>query len=998
MAITVSTAFKEGLRGPVDISGFKVQVNFVGAIWVDLTDLVEGTIRGRLEESPVGGNFSSNYCFVTFNNDDGAFSPLNTSSPYYNYLTPNKPIVIDVLVNGESCRIFTGVTGAWPPQARSRQVTVKCYDKARIWAKSDILDELVYNEANPGTGLSWNRVFERAAWLAGLRWDWVQTYDTSGTYAATSQLNPDGSSTAITVTGGATTTAVYRKGGSGGTIVMKVDIARSAAGAVLMLKATNVSGKVLKVLSDLAMVIDGRIYFDQQGILRVRSRMYVADPAFSETITIDDLDDCQFTQNYEGSAYPLYNAAKIQAKPLSFRVDADLALVEEPVSFLGDKFPYREFSGGQTFPGATDGQQFASLPDGIFILKTTGYPTADKFRIRSALKDDLLNDLGANGIVWAAGYPKFGTNRVELKLTNNNAKTAVLTELTLSAKLAAPRVVITAKNKDQTSIDQYGQTDFNYQNDFIPDNLAAENLAKWVITSCKDVKPIVTLPLCYATPWTELGDCWRVSETTASIMPTPTDMVIRAFEFALGKDSYTITPEVVPPAPAFVLQAAPGSIQETSNAAAGAKGDEVPYGAVSGVGKQIGLNTVTSVQDILNSTRKCSTTLVAEKLNGSCFYAGYVWCVSDKGYLHKFDPLSMTYVGAWAVGAPTAYYSCTVLGKYLFAENSGGGIVWIDLSALPAVGTALTLNTHYGFKSLIAGYGADKKLVRVGNKLYYVALDGSNRPVIQRIDLSTTTQVTAAEQTWALTTGTPSGPEGAGVAYDGSLVWAGAVYSRVASPPTLTATAAAGASTITVSSATGLAAGQWIVVFGDGGDATKDEFVQITNIAGTTLTLNSSLVNSHASGNGVGVYATTLTKIDPASATPTTIELLDGYKLLDLVFAGRYLFAVFMNRVVRYRVDGGNVTLDKAVPLPNPGQSTYFLSTLFDGTYAWILRTKYIHQIEPRMGDIVATYPTDSFINGSGCFTGLSVIACGVSSIGPYASIWQVPRYSSQAN
>lgn len=991
MPITVSAAFKAGLTGPVDISKPRVQINFYGALWIDVADLVEGSITGRMEESPVGGNFSSNYCFVTFNNDDGRFSPLNSTSDLYGYLTPNKPIVIDVLVNGEPCRIFTGVTSAWPPQARARKVTVKCYDKARIFANQDIVSELVYNQTAPGTGLSWNFVFERACWLAGLRWDYVKTYDTSGTYAATSQLNPDGSTTAITVASGATTTAEYRQGGAGGTLVMKVDIARSAAGAVLMLKATNVSGKVLKALSDLAMVIDGRIFFDGQGALRVRSRMYVADPAFSETITIDDLDDCQFTQNYEGTAYPLYNSIKVQAKPLAFRVDSGLNLVEEPVSFLGDKFPYREFSGGQTFPAATDGQQFASLPDGVYILKNATYPAAANFSVKSALSTDLITDLGSSGIVWAAGYPKFGTNRVELKLTNNNAKTAVLTELTLNAKLVAPRVTITAKHLDQASIDQNGQKDFNYQNDFISDNLAAQNLCSWLLVSCKDVKPVITLPLCYAMPWAELGDTWRASETTAMIIPAPTDFVIRAYDWSLSKESYTMAPEVVPIAPAFVLQSTVGGITETSNAAAGAKGDDIPYGAISGVGKQVGLDSVQASKGLLNSTRKVVTD-VNSMVSAAAYYAGYLYAFGNNGYLYRFDAQTLSYLGKWQIDVFANYLDGRVFGKYLYLCDAGNDkITWVDLSILPAYGAALGAATGTKIDLWTSiNVASPDNLLLIGTKLYIHAKERSSptRPMVVRIDVASNATVTAAEI--AVLTANDVGITSYGI---GDMIWSNqylwCLSSYVRLGTTLSTSPAAGVKLFDLTSVANLAAGMWLS-FGTSGNM---EHRQIESIAGNTVTVTKALLNSHASGETCTAAVTKLAKVDTAAGTAAISNLEDGPFGEGFEFDGSNAYVSYRDRVVKYRPFNGVFTKDREAVLPTAYYSSWATALLFDGTYLWTFKNGKIYQFDPRSLYIVGAYPTDAFLTGRPSFIGTHVLACGSDvTIG---ALYVIPRWSS---
>lgn len=68
---------------------------------------------------------------------------------------------------------------------------------------------------------------------------------------------------------------------------------------------------------------------------------------------------------------------------------------------------------------------------------------------------------------------------------------------------------------------------------------------------------------------------------------------------------------------------------------------------------------------------------------------------------------------------------------------------------------------------------------------------------------------------------------------------------------TLSGTAAEGASTVTVTSATGFAVGQVIVIELDDGSVQVDT---ITDVAGTTITLASTLVDPATSGNDVTVY------------------------------------------------------------------------------------------------------------------------------------------------
>lgn len=69
-------------------------------------------------------------------------------------------------------------------------------------------------------------------------------------------------------------------------------------------------------------------------------------------------------------------------------------------------------------------------------------------------------------------------------------------------------------------------------------------------------------------------------------------------------------------------------------------------------------------------------------------------------------------------------------------------------------------------------------------------------------------------------------------------------------PVTLSAAASAGATSISVSSAAGIHAGQNIVLQQAGGSK-LGEIVTVTNVGGTTLTLKSGTINAYSSGDGV---------------------------------------------------------------------------------------------------------------------------------------------------
>lgn len=1137
MAITVTEALKAGIKGVVDISTIKVEINFSGATWTDVSDLVEGDISGRFEEtSSISGGSTPNYAVITFINDDGRFSPKNTAGPYYGNLLPNKPIRISALVGGDSVRLFTGVTGAWPPRAKGRTCQIRCFDLAVLLKRKEVKAEIVYNSSAPDTGRTFNWVFERAAWLAGIRWDYVETY--GATYSSTSQDNETGTATTITHAAYNTslTRATYRQGGASGAIAMVVDIIRAASAGPLMLKATRLEGMGLDILSKLAEVVDGRIYFDAQGALRLRSRMYVGDSSTPvETVTVDNLDDVQFSQNFEDARIErLINKATVTGTPLDFKRNASGAIVEETISFVGDTFPFRQFNAGQTYPastnlasgksvtanftpsagslplvtngdtnsfnfvkansglvnvvidlgsiyaidtikvwhyyadgrtynatktdvshngvdwvtvfdsvasgtyaessagrttqfatmpvryvrdwvngsstgadghwveiqafGTTDAQQFAELPANVYVLASPGYPAASNFVIKSGLATDPLKELGANGLVWASGFPKFGTNKIELRLTNNNAASVVLTDLTLKAKLAAPRQKLRAMHSDTISIGLYGQRDVTIQNDFIPDNLAARNLAEWKVVSGKDLKEVLVLPMMHAVPWVELGDPIQVSETVTNIVPAASNYVVRAYNWRVSTESFTVAPEVAPPAPAFSLATAITGIQEVSNAnQKGATGDSLPFPAVANVGRQIGLTNINAFTDLMASIRKITNGTIASTINGMAFYKGYLWAVSINGYIWQIDPVTMTTVNQWRPDANSIFIDCKVYGRYLYIADTLSGpttghrIMWFDMDN-PGVVSGTNWGTKVVLGTLATPVQNPRFLLIRGTKLY-VHCKEHNSPSFTNqdarlvvVDVASTALVAAAEANLETTSGAGDAVSNV-LKVAGDYLWA---LSRDNPTTKLISSATlAGATTITVDNVTGLYVGQPLQIGPSGGGAGTDR-VWLTNIAGTTLTVSPAMSNAHPTTDYVFAQKTTIAKVNMSTNAVESITTVnEGFNGQGLEWDGRFLWATFLDRIVRYDYASGAPVADKSY-LSGSGTAG---SAQFDGSYLWWTRAGQIVQLDPRSASSIAEFTDDSTSGGLIIFDGRSIFKSGSGG-----SVYAVPRWTSQAN
>ena len=597
MAISVSNAFKEALNGPVDSSQIKIEVLFSGATWTDITSFVLDAGGTQEELSQLTNGASANTLNLTLINDDGRFSPKNTASPYAGNLLPNKPIRVSSVHGSESVRLFTGYVSNWIPNAKQRNCQVTAEDAARILRRRDIVEETVFNPDTPTSGYYLTRVLERAAWLSGLRWDTCNTKtDTSSNAWAFS--SHDGMAITVNKSGGATR-ATYTLAG---VLVMTLDLVD------LLMPVTPLKGKALAVLDQLAKVVDGAIYFDAQGQLVFRSRMYRNDSTLAsvETLTVSSLEDVTAQTNFEDSRWAqIVNRATVRSTPYTFKTDATGAVLEEEIPFKGDLFGKFYFAPSESYPASGDADLYCEIPNGIKLFKTATYPTAANLVLRSVDNADPTKE--SNSIKFKAGYPVFEQSRIKVAFENTGSAAERIQMLTFRGKLMRPVQKCQSVQRNDASIALYDQRDREVNNDLIPNANACKNLAAWLVEDGRNPKTVLTLPVMFGIPWLELGDKITVSETITHTVPVSEDFIVRRITWRWSLAVFAFTIEACTPAADFTAGSLPVAVVnvETSNQNnQGTTGEAIPIAAIDHSGAQVGLNNIPVFQNVLNAYRK----------------------------------------------------------------------------------------------------------------------------------------------------------------------------------------------------------------------------------------------------------------------------------------------------------------------------------------------------------------------------------------------------------
>jgi hypothetical protein len=111
---------------------FQDTISYSAPVWTDVTRWVLGanTTMGRQHELQ---QVQPSTATITFNNQDGRWSPWNTASPYYYAglgLTPGHPVKIKATWLGVTYDVFTGyIKSLVPAYASNRStMTMACYD------------------------------------------------------------------------------------------------------------------------------------------------------------------------------------------------------------------------------------------------------------------------------------------------------------------------------------------------------------------------------------------------------------------------------------------------------------------------------------------------------------------------------------------------------------------------------------------------------------------------------------------------------------------------------------------------------------------------------------------------------------------------------------------------------------------------------------------------------------------------------------------------------
>ena len=720
MAISVSQAFKDAFKGPVDRTMIKVEVYFSALLgWVDITPWVE-SLSGTMEEvSSLTGGTNANTLSMTLNNDDGRFSRKNTTGPYYASglgLVPNRPIRVSAVWGSESVRMFTGNTGPWNTNARARTCSVSAQDPARLLRTREVDEEILMDEANPTQGYYLTRVIERAAWLAGLRWDAVTTKAAAWTSTA------HGGTITPTYDAGAVR-AVYTQGG---VLVMTLDLVD------LYLPVTYLRGKALALISDLAAVVDGKVYFDAQGQLVFRARMYRNDSTIpsAETFTVSSLEDVTAQANFEASQFaPLVNKATVRSTPITPWVDEGGGWPEREI--IIDRFDRKILAPSEIYPGINDPSFFIDLPEGFMLHRTTSptYPTAANLVIRSADVDDLTLEL--NGIT-VSGTPSFFASSVKLALVNNGPTLEQLASINIVGKLFRAYLGCrgVAENADSQAL--YGQRAIDPENDFIPDTKACEDLAAWLVEDGREVKDQLTLPIMYGVPWLELNDRVTVSETVTKSVPVAEDFIVKRIPWSWGLGVFAFTLEACTPSPNFSVSSLPPTvtITETANVnmSATVKGG-LPPAVIDGAQGLVGLNNLSPFDNILGKVKRVpvsSDTTMAMGLafDGSDLYVSDWASTTGTRSVHKIDPMTGTRVASKA--APSTGVGIRRLG--VAKTPAGATLLFAGLNdyRLLVLDTA-NFSGAWGTKASLSGLNIiPEGIMAVGGKLFLIGSSFAN--------------------------------------------------------------------------------------------------------------------------------------------------------------------------------------------------------------------------------------------------------------------------------
>lgn len=566
-----------------------------------------------------------------------------------------------------------------------------------------------------------------------------------------------------------TATATYTLAGNP---VMTLDLVD------LLMPVTSLRGKCLKLLSDLAQVVDGKIYFDAQGQLVFRAAMYRNDStlASSETFTVSSLEDVVAEANFEGGNQfaEIVNRAVVESRPLSFNRDQDDAL--EAKEFPWNRFDKVLFGPGEVYPTAQDPDFILKVPDDsvLWITASPAAPTAADMEIYSSDSADLLNLL--NGIGFYSGYPVFYPGSVKIKLQNNGSGSEVLTQIILSSYVMKRLEGCRSVKKNAASIALYNQRDRDISNDHIPNTAAVERLAGWVVENGRQVKDVLNLPVMYGCPWLEINDRVTASETITNTVPASEDFIVKRIDWTwlLSEFSYTVVACTLAAdfTPGSSLPATVANVETRNiNQNVVTKG-ELPLQAVNGTKGLVGLNNIPAFAEILSNIKSFPISV------GGLTCAGSFGIVSDGSDIYVSDfaaigPSRAVYQIDPMTGAASSAKALNGASAIPEEISIGGGILWAVDKGQQKI-QAITIqgfsSNSWSVKSTPGGTTQPKRLIAANGKLYVIMRDSGTGYLYLWVWNSLTTALQdAADATYTIQ-GSVSTDSGKPV-FDGRYLW-----------------------------------------------------------------------------------------------------------------------------------------------------------------------------------------------------------------------------------
>jgi hypothetical protein len=802
---------------------------------------------------------------------------------------------------------------------------------------------------------------------------------------------------------------------------MRINIIRAAAAGALLMGPICLEGKALTALSNLANVVDGKIFFDAGGALRLRSRMYVSDDGTAhEAISPSNIEDLSYDQNYKGSStVPLINSVSVKSTPLEIpfiRTHLDgVSLFISTISVDGQEirniagnsgkfynddefYPYAEYPTSYDMPPL-----YISYPANTYLLPSSVSGINPAFKIFSSKREEPGNNLTYGTGIVVKGSPVFSSEKFTLTLQNPNNYYVKFDRLELSGVFAQPGRSILSEHKDSDSIALYGRRDAEVDNNFIPDEVAARNRAEWAILSGKDLADIFTVDLMHGMPWMELGDTESLVEDITNMQPTTRNLVIRRLNWKYSEKSYTESHVIVPPAPVMTISTTIAGVDlVANNCKRSALQDSIPYSAISGVGKQVGLNTIPAFSQLTGSSREIlSPSTYTYPTTGICYYRGFAFvCYAPGGYIQRIDPINMTVLNTWKIGDGRGFGSIKTHGNiaYIVDQDGSGGdtdrIIWVDLDRLINSPATLTQGTDWDVKIVTHDIPSMSLFVRgaleiYGDKLYCHCIR-TNSPWYSRlirVDVSNTNLVTEPEI--SIDTGNINSVVYANELTRGDgFIWA--ISPSYGSDYTLASEATAGTDTMTLTGTPTWIEGDVVRFSGVYEDAT------VKTVNGTTVTFDRPLVYTHAAGATVSKANTQIALINESDGTLNKIiNLRDGSSGCGLEWHDGYIFVSYNDRVVKYAYDGTNML--KVGEYRPVGKYSSTGTLVFDGTYIWWVRAGQIIQLNPRGCFPVAIFTTRSYLGGTGIFTGTHMICTGSKANQGNSACYVVPRIASQS-